>query len=137
MDCIFCNIIKGKIPARKIMETKKSLAFLDAFPLTKGHTLVIPKNHYSKIQEMSKDDNVDLFESVRVLTNKIERLFSSSLITIHNGKESGQEIPHVHVHIIPRTIDDGAGAVHSMFRKRPHFTNDELDKIAEKLRDKN
>jgi len=137
MDCIFCNIIKGKIPARKIIETDKSLAFLDAFPLTKGHSLVIPKNHYSKIQEMSKDDNVDLFELVRILTNKIELLFSSSLIAIHNGKESGQEVPHVHVHIIPRTVDDGAGAVHSMFRKRPHFTNDELDKIAEKLRDKN
>jgi len=137
MDCIFCNIVEGKIPARKIMETEKSLAFLDVFPLTKGHTLVIPKNHYSKIQEMSNDDNIDLFESVRVLTNKIELLFSSSLIAIHNGKESGQEVPHVHVHIIPRTIDDGAGSVHSMFRKRPHFTNDELDKIAEKLRDKN
>ena len=133
MDCIFCNIIKGKIPARKVMETKKSLAFLDAFPLTKGHTIVIPKNHYSKIQEMSKDDNTDLFDSVRVLTNKIEQLFSSSLIAIHNGKESGQEVPHVHVHIIPRTIDDGAGSVHSMFRKRPHFTKDELDQIAEKL----
>jgi len=136
MDCIFCNIVEGKIPARKILETEKSLAFLDVFPLTKGHTLVIPKNHYSKIQEMSNDDNIDLFESVRVLTNKIELLFSSSLIAIHNGKESGQEVPHVHVHIIPRTIDDGAGSVHSMFRKRPHFTNDELDQIAEKLNKK-
>ncbi len=115
------------------METKKSLAFLDAFPLAEGHTIVIPKNHYTKIQEMNKDDNMDLFESVKVLTSTIERLFSTSLIAIHNGKESGQEVPHVHVHIIPRIIDDGAGAVHSMFRKRPHFTNDELDQIAEKL----
>jgi len=135
MDCVFCNIIKGKIPARKIIETEKSLAFLDAFPLTKGHTLVIPKNHYSKIQEMSKDDNTDLYETVRVLTSKIECLFSSSLIAVHNGKESGQEVPHVHVHIIPRSSEDGAGAVHSMFRKRPQLTNDELDQIAEKLRD--
>ena len=133
MECIFCNIIKGKIPVRKVMETKKSLAFLDAHPLTKGHTLVIPKNHYSKIQEMSKDDNMDLFDSVKILTNTIEQLFSSSLIAIHNGKESGQEVQHVHVHIIPRTIDDGAGSVHTMFRKRPHFTKDELDQIAEKL----
>ena len=137
MACIFCNIINGKIPARKIMETKKSLAFLDAFPLTKGHTLVIPKNHYTKIQEMSKGDNADLFETVRVLTKRLELLFSSSLIAIHNGKESGQEVPHVHVHIIPRTVDDGAEAVHSMFRKRPHLTNDELEQIAEKLHNKN
>ena len=71
MDCIFCNIVKGKISARKIAETEKSLAFLDAFPLTKGHTLVIPKNHYSKIQEMSKNDNADLFEIVRILTCKM------------------------------------------------------------------
>ena len=133
MDCIFCNIINGKIPTRKIMETEKSLAFLDAFPLAKGHTLVIPKNHYTKIQEMSKDDNIDLFETVRVVTNKIERVFSSSLVAIHNGKESGQEVPHVHVHIIPRSAEDGAGPVHSMFKKRPQLTNEELDQIAEKL----
>lgn len=133
MDCIFCNIIKGKIPARKITETAKSLAFLDAFPLTRGHTLVIPKNHYMKIQEMSIDDNTDLFETVRVLTGKIEKLFSSSLIAIHNGKESGQEVPHVHVHIIPRSADDGASSVHSMFKKRLQMTSDELDQIAKKL----
>ncbi|HSD04873.1 MAG TPA: HIT family protein [Nitrosopumilaceae archaeon] len=137
MDCIFCNIIKGKIPARKIIETEKSLAFLDAFPLTKGHVLVIPKNHYTKIQEMSKEDNTDLFEIVRILTNKIENLFSPSLIAVHNGRESGQEVPHVHVHIIPRSTSDGAGPVHSMFEKRPKFTNDEFDQIAKTLRDEN
>ena len=49
MDCIFCKIVKGEIPAKIIDETEKSLAFLDAFPLTKGHSLVIPKNHYEKI----------------------------------------------------------------------------------------
>jgi histidine triad (HIT) family protein len=133
MGCIFCDIITEKIPARKIMETEKSLAFLDAFPLAKGHTIIIPKNHYSKIQDMNKEDNIDLFELVRVLTNKIEQVFSSSLIAVHNGKESGQEIPHMHVHIIPRKSDDGAGSVHGMFRKRPHITSDELDQIAKKL----
>ena len=137
MDCVFCNIINGEIPARRILETEKSLAFLDAFPLTKGHALVIPKNHYAKIQEMSKDDNVDLFETVKVITNKIEGVFSSSLVVIHNGKESGQEVPHVHVHIIPRSAEDRAGPVHSMFKKRPQLTNEELDQIAEKLRSKN
>ncbi|MEX0763716.1 MAG: HIT family protein [Nitrosopumilaceae archaeon] len=137
MDCIFCKIVQGKIPARKIMETEKTLAFLDAFPLTKGHTLVIPKNHYVKIQEMKKDDNIDLFDTVRILTSKIEHLTSSSLIAIHNGKESGQEVPHVHVHIIPRNTGDGAGPVHSMFRQRPKLTDNEFEDLAQKLRDKN
>jgi len=134
MDCIFCKIVDGKIPSRKITETEKSLAFLDAFPLTKGHTLVIPKKHHVKIQEMSKEENVDLFEIVRILTEKMERLAPSSLVAIHNGKESGQEVPHVHVHIIPRNTDDSVGPVHSMFSKKPKLTDDEFNYIAEKLR---
>ncbi|MFZ1076811.1 MAG: HIT domain-containing protein [Nitrosotalea sp.] len=129
MDCIFCNIVSGKIPARKIHETLKSIAFLDAFPLTKGHTLVIPKTHYTKIQEMTESDNADLFETVRILTGKIERLAPSSLVAVHNGKESGQEIPHVHVHLIPRRQEDGAGPVHSMFTKRPKLSDSELAEI--------
>ena len=137
MDCIFCKIVQGKIPARKIMETDKSLAFLDAFPLTKGHTLVIPKNHYIKIQEMKKEDSTDLFDTVRIMVGRIECLTPSSLIAIHNGKESGQEVPHVHVHIIPRNNDDGAGPVHSMFRQRPKLTDNEFEDLAQKLRDKN
>src|SRR5579863_9134252 len=130
MDCIFCNIISGKIPARKIHETLKSIAFLDAFPLIKGHTLVIPKTHYAKIQEMTESDNADLFETVRILTGKIERLAPSSLVAVHNGKESGQEVQHVHVHIIPRRQGDGAGPVHSMFTKRPTLSDSELADIA-------
>jgi histidine triad (HIT) family protein len=133
MDCIFCKIVNGKIPSRKITETEKSLAFLDVFPLTKGHTLVIPKKHYAKIQEMSKEDNSDLFEIVRILTGKMELLAPSSLVAIHNGKESGQEVPHVHVHIIPRNTDDFVGPVHDMFSKKPKLSNDEFNNIAEKL----
>jgi histidine triad (HIT) family protein len=133
MDCIFCKIVEGKIPSRKIAETVKSLAFLDAFPLTKGHTLVIPKKHYVKIQEMSKEDNSDLFEVVRILTERIERLAPSSLVAIHNGKESGQEVPHVHVHIIPRNTDDSVGPVHNMFNKKPKLTDDEFNNITDKL----
>src|SRR5215467_3972699 len=114
MDCIFCKIVDGKIPSRKIIETTKSLAVLDAFPLTKGHVLVIPKKHFVKIQEMSKEDNADLFEIVRILAGKLEHFGPSSLIAVHNGKESGQEIPHVHVHIIPRNADESVGPVHSM-----------------------
>jgi len=134
MDCIFCNIVSGKIPARKIHETQRSLAFLDAFPLTKGHSLVIPKTHYLKIQEMTNVDNADLFESVRVISTRMERISPSSLVAIHNGKESGQEVPHVHVHLIPRHASDGVGPVHSMFTRRPKLSDDEFDEIAEILR---
>ncbi len=59
MDCIFCKIIAGNIPAKILKETLYSISFLDAFPLAKGHTLVIPKKHHQKIQDMSSDENND------------------------------------------------------------------------------
>ena len=136
MDCIFCKIVNGTIPAKKLYETKNSLAFLDAFPLAMGHTLVIPKNHYDKVQDMSESDNRDLFETVRIVSGKLESLSPSALIAIHNGKESGQEIPHVHVHIIPRDSSDGAGPVHSMFSKRPSLDEGEFEKIAKIIQNK-
>ncbi len=135
MDCIFCKIVEKKIPARIILESDKSLAFLDAFPLTKGHSLVIPKKHYEKVQQMSADENYDLFQLVQKVTEKVDALTNAELIAVHNGKESGQEIPHVHVHIIPRTAGDGAGAVHSMFRNRPKLSDNEFDQILQKIKD--
>lgn len=129
MDCIFCKIVNGTISAKKLYETPNSLAFLDAFPLTPGHTLVVPKNHYAKVQDMSELDSKDLFETVKVLARKLESISLSSLIAIHNGKESGQEIPHVHVHVVPRNSSDGAGPIHSMFVKRPALDETEFEKI--------
>jgi histidine triad (HIT) family protein len=136
MDCIFCKIVNETIPAKKLYETNSSLAFLDAFPLARGHTLVVPKNHYEKIQNMSESDNRDLFETVRILAGRLESISPSSLIAIHNGKESGQEIPHVHVHIIPRNSSDGAGPVHGMFAKRPSLNEDEFEKIMKTINNK-
>ena len=129
MDCVFCKIVNGEIKSRLIMESKNSIAFLDAFPVTKGHTLVIPKTHYSKIQDMSQDDSVDLFRAVYEVVPKIDKITGSTLLAIHNGKESGQEIPHVHVHLIPRQSDDLAGPVHSMFKNRPNLSDEEFDEL--------
>ena len=134
MDCIFCKIAAGNISARRVYETANSLAFLDAFPLAKGHTLVIPKTHYAKVQDMTKSDSADLFEAVRIVTSKMESLSPSSLIAIHNGKESGQEIPHVHVHVIPRNISDGAGPVHSMFTNKITMNGTEFETVERILR---
>ena len=129
MDCIFCKIVNGEIKSRLIMESKNSIAFLDAFPVTKGHTLVIPKTHYGKIQDMSQDDSVDLFRVVYEVVSKIDKITGSTLLAIHNGKESGQEIPHVHVHLIPRQSNDLAGPVHSMFKNKPNLSDEEFDQL--------
>jgi histidine triad (HIT) family protein len=133
MDCIFCKIVKGQIKARIITETENSLAFLDAFPVAKGHTLVIPKNHYEKIQDMPHDTNKDVFDTVHQVVTKVDRLTGSTLVAIHNGRDAGQEIPHVHIHLIPRSPDDTAGAVHSMFKDRPKISDSEFDQILKQL----
>jgi histidine triad (HIT) family protein len=134
MDCIFCKIATGEIKTRIITQTNHSIAFLDAFPLTKGHSLIIPKKHYEKIQDMSFDDNMDLFETVQKVISKVDMLTGSTLLAVHNGRGAGQEIPHVHVHLIPRSSNDSATAVHGMFKDRPKISESELDQILSKLK---
>jgi histidine triad (HIT) family protein len=133
MDCIFCKIVSGQIPTKIIKETLHSMAFLDAFPLTKGHTLVIPKKHHVKIQDMSDNENSDLFSLVHQILPKIDNLTGATLVAIHNGKQAGQEIPHVHVHLVPRTDGDSAGAIHSMFNP-VKFSDSEIEEIYDKLK---
>jgi len=135
--CIFCEIISGNLPSNIIIEDKKAIAFLDAFPLAKGHTLVIPKIHFSKIQDMPDDHESAVFHLVYRLVGPIEKAahVDSSTIAIHNGKDAGQEIDHVHVHIVPRTVHDGAGPIHSMFVKRPIISSVDLNQMAIAIRE--
>ena len=134
MDCIFCKIVSKEIPTKILYEDDDSVSFLDAFPVAKGHTLVIPKTHHAKIQDLPFDINQKLFDTVHKMTSKVDSLEGSTLIAIHNGKESGQEIPHVHVHLIPRSNDDSAGPVHSMFKDKVELSESEIDSIYNKLK---
>ena len=114
-QCIFCDIISGTIPVKTVGSTANSIAFMDAFPVAAGHVLVVPIRHYEKIQDLSETDCLDLFKLVQNMIKKVDTITGSTLVAAHNGKESGQEIPHVHVHLIPRSKNDGAGPVHCMF----------------------
>ena len=128
MDCVFCKIISKEIPAKILHETNNSICFLDAFPLTKGHVLVIPKNHCEKIQDMNKDENNDLFSLVHLMMSKVDSITGSTLVAIHNGKEAGQEIPHLHVHLVPRDSSDKGGPIHSMFDSTLKLNDSETEK---------
>lgn len=135
--CIFCQIISRNLNANIISEDEKAIAFLDAFPLAKGHTLVIPKIHFPKIEDMSEEYESALFRLVHRLVRPIEKAahVGSSTIAINNGKEAGQEIDHVHVHIVPRTFSDGAGPIHSMFVQRPVISPTDLIEMAIVIRE--
>jgi histidine triad (HIT) family protein len=134
MDCIFCKIITGNIPAKILKETSHSISFLDAFPLAKGHVLVIPKNHHQKIQDMSNDENTDLFSLVHLMISKVDSITGATLVAVHNGKDAGQEVPHVHVHLVPRSISDSAGTIHSMFNNTLKISESETEELYNKLK---
>ena len=133
-DCIFCKIVSKEIPTKILVETESCIGFLDAFPLAKGHALVIPKRHYEKLQDLPINVNTEVFSTVHSLISKVDSLTGATLVAVHNGKQSGQEIPHVHVHLIPRSNDDSAGAVHSMFSKKPDLSESEIEELCDKLR---
>jgi histidine triad (HIT) family protein len=136
MDCVFCRIYAGKIPAKVVKRTDYGSAILDAFPLAPGHTLVISKSHLGKLQDLGSAELQGIFEMTGNVVYAVETAMgvASTTIAIHNGTEAGQEIPHVHVHIIPRRPGDGAGAVHSMFRQRPNSARLDMDSICSKIR---
>ena len=133
--CIFCKIIGGEIPAKVIMQNEKAMALLDAFPLAAGHTLVIPKSHYAKVQQMSEQDALAVFEIVWRIVDAVETgsQVNASTIAIHNGSEAGQEVPHVHVHIVPRKKEDGAGPIHSMFKVKPKLSPKEMEVVCDRI----
>ena len=134
MDCIFCKIISKEIPAKILYADEDTIAFLDAFPVAKGHTLVIPKQHYAKIQDLPSEINEKLFNTVHKMIPKVDSLQGSTLVAIHNGKDSGQEVPHVHVHLIPRSNNDSAGPVHSMFTDKIELSDSEIDSLCNELK---
>ena len=136
-NCIFCKIAQKKIDAKIIDENENAIAFLDAFPLTAGHTLVITKNHYAKLQDVEFGQINQLFSLVNKILPSIEKGtgVQGTLIAIHNGKDAGQEIPHLHVHIVPRKLGDGAGSIHSMFDSSHRLEEGEMIKVFKKIKE--
>jgi histidine triad (HIT) family protein len=134
-DCIFCKIATGQIPSHKVHEDANVLAFLDIHPLRRGHTLIIPKRHRARYEDLSPEEASQLMLAVHALTPRVCGAVGapSSTIAINNGKEAGQEVPHVHVHLVPRSATDMAGPIHALFKDRPQVAPDELPLLAQKI----
>jgi len=108
-DCIFCKIIQGEIPATKVYEDEKVLAFMDINPLNDGHTLVVPKRHAETIFEIDPQDLIATMKVAQRLAIAIKKaLNSDGMIVVQlNNKAAGQMVPHLHIHLIPRWENDG------------------------------
>lgn len=114
-NCPFCKIADGVIPTRTVYEDSKVIAFLDINPANPGHTLVVPKKHYTVLPQLSDPDTSYLFQVTKRLAGVIFEIMQSSSpdspigvnILQNNGAAAGQQVPHVHIHIIPRFEGDG------------------------------
>jgi len=110
-DCIFCKIAAGEIPCTKVYEDTQCLAFMDIGPLANGHTLLIPKKHYTVIHEMPADEAAHLGRHIPALARAVEKAMDADGLNVlqNNGKVAGQAVGHVHIHFIPRVPGDGLG----------------------------
>ncbi|WP_248895700.1 HIT family protein [Haloplanus halobius] len=135
-DCIFCSIVDGDIPSYTVYEDDTVLAFLDANPLARGHTLVIPKAHHERVNDLPADLAGDVFAAVHDLTEQVEAAVDAPATTlaVNNGPGAGQEVPHVHAHIVPRFEGDGGRPIHAIVEDRPDVSDDELEDVAAAIR---
>lgn len=106
--CVFCAIIRGQSPVAKVYEDNIFLAFMDKYPITSGHTLVLPKYHYGDLFQMTEDEVGNLYRVVHTIASAVYSATGAQGLNTgqNNGKAANQIVPHVHVHIIPRYEKD-------------------------------
>lgn len=111
-ECIFCKIISGKIPCKKVYEDKYTLAIMDIANDVDGHMLVMPKKHINSILDCSNENLAHLMSTVKLVADHCVENCGFDAVNLLNasGESAGQSVPHFHIHIIPRTKDDGTDA---------------------------
>ena len=131
MDCIFCDIIQGKRQGHFIYEDETHVAFLDKYPIDYGHSLVLPREHFEKVTDMSSDKVGDLFSKVPKIAKAVIETINADAFSLaqNNGRAAKQIVPHVHIHIIPRFNNRG-----TVWTKRDIGKDEELKILAEKIR---
>lgn len=108
-DCIFCKIIAGELPSHKVYEDELAMAFLDINPVNPGHTLVVPKKHFANLEEIDQETLCRLAAAVKKVGLSLKENLGAAgyNLGVNNDPVSGQLVPHLHFHLMPRTADDG------------------------------
>ena len=129
--CAFCGIVAGD-PAARVLEDESFVAFLDVRPLFPGHTLVVPRDHHETLTDLPAADVGPLFDRVRALAGAMEDTLGAqgSFVAVNN--RVSQSVPHLHVHVVPRTKGDG---LRGFFWPRQRYGSDEeMAEVADRLR---
>lgn len=136
MDCVFCSIVRGKAPASVVYEDEKSLAFLALHPINEGHALVIPKRHFVTLDDCDEDTASHLMRVLKVVNAMVcaSVRCEGVLNEVMNGEAAGQEVFHLHLHVIPRYAGDEFGWTYREgYGERPALRAD-LDEVAARMR---
>lgn len=138
MGCIFCGIVEGKLPSAKLYEDGSSLAFLDIRPLVPGHALVVPKAHCSDLRDLPAGHGGPLLEAAqRLAPALIEAVEADGFnLIVANGAAAGQEVLHLHLHVLPRKTGDGftKRSLADSVKAAKNAGQDDLARLAEKVR---
>lgn len=128
-NCIFCKIANGEIPSRTLYEDDRFRVILDLGPATKGHALILPKNHYADLFALPEDEAAEAAKLVKKMGAKlVEKLHADGLNVVqNNGVTAGQTVKHFHIHLIPRYENDGQ---HILWNPGK-MSDEELDSVAE------
>ncbi|MGI0128996.1 MAG: HIT family protein [Thermoplasmata archaeon] len=100
--CVFCEIVAGRAPAYRVYEDEATMAFLDLFPFTRGHLLVIPKRHGARLTDFGAVDQAAVLGTLERMCRRAERLTSDYNVALNAGPKAGQIVFHLHFHLIPR-----------------------------------
>lgn len=130
-DCIFCKLANGEIPTRSIYEDEEFRVILDAAPATRGHALILPKDHADNLYQLPEETAGKAFILAKKLTvSMTEKLGCQGFnILQNNGEVAGQTVLHFHLHLIPRYTDDGQ----SISLKPQQYSDEVLDEIRNQL----
>ena len=130
-NCLFCKIIKKEIPCHLVYEDDDFLGFLDIRPKNPGHTMIIPKNHYRYVWDVEDKEIGEYYKVVKKVANAIKKAQETDLVI---SIVLGEEVPHAHIHLIPRFENDGHGILLDVMLNRT-ISPEEMKKIAEKIKD--
>jgi len=130
-NCIFCKIARGQAPAYKVYEDEHTFAFLDIHPATEFHTLVIPKAHYVNVLDITPEAFSQVMTTVKKIVDLYrETLSLENLQLIHSaGQDGQQDVFHLHVHIVPRSAEDGQNVI---WKTHPEW-REKFDDMLKKL----
>ena len=131
-SCIFCRIAQKQLPASSVYEDEKVMAFLDIRPLNEGHTLVIPKAHYENVFDVPRELNAYIHGVTKQIAIAVKKAMNADGISIiqQNGKAANQDVPHLHVHVIPRY----KGQKMPSFSETSEANREQLSQTATKIR---